>query len=65
MSDYTDHMIRGLDDEAIDNMVSESDDCFCGECLCCVAKDEKERRKNAKISKKVKRNKGRLHKKKR
>jgi len=63
MTDYTAHMVRGLDDKAINNMVLDGKDCFCGDCLCCMAKDEKERRSNAKLSKKSKRVKGRVHKK--
>lgn len=55
MTDYTAHMVRCLGDEAINGMILDGKDCFCGECLCCMAKDEKERRKNEKLSKKSRR----------
>ena len=44
MNDYIAHMIKNLDDETIDSMVTDGDDCNCGECFCCMAKREEEKR---------------------
>ena len=54
-------MVRNLGDDDINDMASKGKKCFCGECLRCMAKDEQERRKNAGVSKKVRKVKSRVH----
>lgn len=40
----SERMLTYLDDETIDEMIEDGEGCICGECLCCMANIEKNRR---------------------